>query len=134
MSTLTQSQQDTCLYFGIGGALLSATCLIQLLVLMAGFHLVHAFVMTVYIFAIIAYVLLARLRSGAPLLLAMELGLSLAALLSLLISGLFSLVASILFIYNLLVTAILFSGYYYKKLQADAVVRKVERDEWQGKI
>lgn len=134
MSTLTQSQQDTCLYFGIGGAMLSATCLIQLVVLMAGFHLIHAFVMAVYIFAIVAYVLLARLRSQAPLLLAIELGLSLVALLALLISGLFSLVASILFMYNLLVIAILYGGYYNKKLQADAVVRQAERDEWQGKI
>jgi hypothetical protein len=134
MSTLTQLQQDTCLYFGIGGAMLSSTCLIQLLVLMTGFQLVHAFVIAVYIFAIIAYVLLARLRSTAPLLLAIELGLSLAALLTLLISGLFSLVASILFMYNLLVIAILYGGYYNRKLHADAIVRRTERDEWQGKI
>lgn len=134
MSTLTPSQQDTCLYFGIGGAMLSATCLIQLLVLMAGFHFVHAFVMAVYIFAVIAYVFLARLRASAPLMLVIELGLSLAALVALLLSGLFSLVASILFMYNLLVIAVLYGGYYNKKLQADAVVRQAERDEWEGKI
>ena len=114
--------------------MLSSTCLIQLVVLMTGFQLVHAFVIAVYIFAIIAYVLLARRRSTAPLLLTIELGLSLAALLTLLISGLFSLVASILFMYNLLVIAILYGGYYNRKLQADAIVRRTERDEWQGKI
>jgi hypothetical protein len=78
---------------------------------MAGFHLVHAFVMVGYIFAIVAYILLARPRSVAPLLLAIELGLSLAALLTLLISGLFSVVAALLFMNNLFVIAILYGGY-----------------------
>ena len=68
MQQLTRGQQDTCTYTGIFGAMLGATCLIQLFAITRE-HWISGVMILVVIFSIISYILLSLQKSFSPILL-----------------------------------------------------------------
>ncbi len=134
MSFLSSVQRDTCLYTGVGGMLLSAACMIQILALSANLHWVVFSVAAVFSFSLEAYVFLMRLKAVAPLLITVSTGAVFLSDIVLFLSGLFSFVTILLFLYSVIITAIVYGGGYNKILLADEIARKKDRDEWAGKI
>lgn len=133
MNQLTSSQQDTCTYTGVFGALLSTTCLIQHIVIMRDYWLAYA-ILGVYAFAIIAFVLLALQHWLAPWLLVASAILVLASELIHILTTLISVVVILLFVYHAVVIALLFVGNYHQALKAKAEAARREELDWRGKL
>ena len=133
MNRLTPAQSDTCTYLGVFGALLSATCLIQHLLIM-GDHWIAFVLLGLYVYAIGAFVLLAVLRRFAPLLLVVSAITMFAACLTLILSGVFSLAVILLLIYEAIVVAVLYMGEYPQKLKAQWMAIRDEQKSWEGRL
>jgi predicted membrane protein len=133
MQQLTRGQQDTCTYTGIFGAMLGATCLIQLFAITRE-HWISGVMILAVIFSIISYILLSLQKSFAPILLLVAGLLVFALNFFMILFGVFSLVILVYLIYSVAVIVVLFAGQYPQKLRLIALEKKKEEAEWRGRI
>jgi len=133
MNILTSKQQDICTYSGSFGAMISAACFIQLMVISRD-HWVAFLLLGINLFAILAFILLALQKPVAPLLLIAVAALLFLAKLVYIFSGVFSLVVLISFLYSMVVVAVLFVEQLPKKLKEKALAEKAESLVWKDKI
>ena len=133
MNLLTNKQQDICTYSGSFGALLSAACLVQLMVISRD-HWLAFVLLGINAFAILAFILLALQKAIAPGLLVAVAVLLFLAKLTYIFTGVFSLVLLLSFFYSVAVVAVLFVEQLPKKLKERALAEKAEALVWKDKI
>lgn len=133
MNTLTGKQKDLCSYTGLFGALISATCLIQLMVISRD-HWIVVVLLGINAFAILAFVLLALQKAIAPWLLIAVATLLLLAKLIYLLNGVFSLIVFLSLLYSVVIVILLFIEQLPQKLKEKALAEKTEALVWKDKI
>jgi hypothetical protein len=133
MNGPTNRQQDLCAYLGIFGVLIALTCIVQLLIL-ANAHWIPLTLLGMYLFVLTSFILLALQKSVAPLLLIISSSLSLLSETALILTGLFSAIVIIQFIYSIVITIFIYMDEIPKRLKEKAVLLKAEKDSWAGKI
>jgi hypothetical protein len=133
MNILTSKQQDICTYAGSFGAMISAACFVQLMVISRD-HWLAFVLLGINAFAILAFILLALQKAVAPLLLIAVAALLFLAKLVYIFSGVFSLLVLISFLYSMVVVAVLFVEQLPKKLKEKALAEKAESLVWKDKI
>lgn len=131
--TLSTKEQDLCSYAGTFGALLTATCFVQHVIIMRE-HWVTYSMMGIYLLAIIAFILLAVQKTIAPVLLIICATLLLLLGAVWIASGLYSIVVILLFIYTTVIAILLFMEGIPAKLKEKARAAKAEQMEWENKI
>ena len=95
MNILTNKQKDFCSYSGLFGALISATCFIQLMVISRD-HWLAFVLLFINVFAILAFILLALQKAVAPWLLIAVAALLFLAKVIYIFSGVFSLIVLVI--------------------------------------
>jgi len=133
MNALTGKQQDLCTYLGSFGAMISAACLVQLMVISRD-HWPAFFLLGINAFAILAFILLALQKAVAPLLLIAVAALLFLAKLVYIFSGVFSLVVLLSFLYIVVAVTVIFVEQLPKKLKEKALAGKAEALVWKEKI
>lgn len=133
MNGPTNRQQDLCAYLGIFGVLIALTCIIQLLII-ANAHWIPLTLLGMYLFVLTSFILLALQKSVAPLLLIISSFLSLLSETALILTGLFSAIVILQFIYSIVITVFIYMDEIPKRLKEKAVLLKAEKDSWAGKI
>jgi predicted neutral ceramidase superfamily lipid hydrolase len=133
MSKLTTKQQEFFAYTGTFGALLAITCLVQHLSIARDHWIAHSLTL-IYIFAVLAFVLLALKKTFAPVLLITSTVLVLLAELTLYISFVFSLVVLLLFVYSTVIVVLLYIEQLPSKLKEQALAERMEADVWKDRI
>jgi hypothetical protein len=133
MNGPTNRQQDLCAYFGIFGVLITLTCIVQVLVI-ANAHWIPLVLLVMYLFVLTSFILLALQKAAAPLLLIISSFLSLLAEAALILTALFSAIVIIQFIYSFVITIVIYMDEIPKRLKEKAVLLKMERESWAGKI
>jgi hypothetical protein len=133
MNGPTNRQQDLCAYLGIFGVLIALTCIVQLLII-ANAHWIPFTLLGMYLFVLTSFILLALQKSVAPLLLIISSFLSLLSEAALILTGLFSAIVIIQFVYSIAITVFIYMDEIPKRLKEKAVLLKAERDSWAGKI
>jgi hypothetical protein len=133
MNTLTNKQKDICAYTGLFGALLNATCLIQLMIIIRD-HWISYALLGVFLFSTLAFILLGLLKSIAPWLLIICATFLFAAELVFLTSGVFSLVVILSFIYSVVIVVVLFIERLPQKLKEKALAERTEAMAWRDKL
>jgi len=133
MNILTSKQQDICTYSGSFGAMISAACFVQLMVISRD-HWLAFVLLGINAFAILAFILLALQKAVAPMLLISVAALLFLAKLVYIFSGVFSLVVLISFLYSMVVVALLFVEQLPKKLKEKALAERAEAMAWKDKI
>jgi hypothetical protein len=133
MNGPTNRQQDLCAYLGIFGVLIALTCIVQLLII-ANAHWIPLTLLGMYLFVLTSFILLALQKSVAPLLLIISSFLSLLSETALILTGLFSAIVILQFIYSIVITVFIYMDEIPKRLKEKAVLLKAEKDSWAGKI
>jgi len=133
MNGPTGKQQDICGYCGTFGALISLTCIIQLLII-ANAHWIPLALLVIYLFIMSSFILLSLQKPVAPPLLIISSVLSLIAEVTLILTYLFSVIVILLFIYCVTITAVIFMEQIPKRLKEKAQIVKAESETWAGKI
>ena len=133
MNKLTDAQNETCIYTGVFGAMLSATCLIQHMIFMRDHWLAYS-MLGLYSFALLAFILLATRQWYAPILLIVSSGLMFIAALLLILGGIFSLVVILLLLYHAVIIAVLYIGGYPALMKQQALAAKAEESEWRSRM
>ena len=133
MSILTNKQKDFCAYTGAFGAMISATCLIQLMVISRE-HWLSFVLLGVYALAILAFVFLALQKAIAPWLLIAAAVLLFLAMAAYILSGVFSLVAFLVSLYSVVIVILLFVEQLPQKLKEKGLAEKAEKLIWKDKI
>jgi predicted neutral ceramidase superfamily lipid hydrolase len=133
MTRLTEKQQEFFTYTGTFGALLGATCLVQHMAISRD-HWIAYVMMFIYIFSILAFVLLALKKVSAPVLLIFSAVFVLVAEVILIKSFVFSLVVLLLFLYSSVIVVLLYVEQLPKKLKEQALAEKIEKQLWEDKL
>ena len=133
MNPLTNKQQDICAYTGVFGALLNATCLVQLIIITRE-HWISFAMLGIYIFSILAFISLGLQKAIAPWLLIIAAVLLFITELVFLFNGVFSLVVLLSFIYSVIIVVVVFAEELGRKLKEKALAEKAEALEWRDKI
>jgi hypothetical protein len=133
MNILTNQQKDFCSYAGLFGALISATCFIQLMIISRSHWLAFA-LLCINVFAILAFILLALQKAIAPWLLIGVTALLLLAKLIYIFNGIFSLVVLLSLMYSVVIVVVMFMQQLPQKLKEKALAEKAEALAWKDKI
>lgn len=133
MNVLTNKQKDFCSYAGLFGALISATCFIQLMIISRE-HWLSFVLLGINAFAILAFVLLALQRAIAPWLLIGVAALLFAAMVIYVFNGVFSLIVLLSLLYSVVIVVQLFIEQLPQKLKEKALAEKAEALVWKDKI
>ena len=134
MSALSTSQRDICIYTGVFGILLSATCFIQHLIIVGETSWLTVLLMVGYIFSGIVFSLLIVQHFIAPVLLIINAVVLLAASMVLLFSGLFSLIVILVYIYTTIIMIFIYLEEYPSKFWQNTLMVREERNGWRDKI
>lgn len=137
LSTMKQSAQERiqniCVYGGVFGILISATCLIQLMAMTTSHWLTYS-LLSVYTSGLVTFLLLALQRYYAPIFMIVSTALSMVSVTILLIGGFFSLILIIEFFYVLVMTIVVFMENIPSALKNKARLKKQEELVWKDKI
>lgn len=133
MNTLTNKQQDICVYTGLFGALLCTTCLIQLIIITKE-HWITFLLLGFYIFSILSFIMLGLQKAIAPWLLIASTVFLLFAVAVFIKNRVFSLVVILAFIYSMTLVIFLFMEGLPAKLKEIARAKKAEELAWRDKI
>ncbi|RYZ52103.1 MAG: hypothetical protein EOP49_10325 [Sphingobacteriales bacterium] len=133
MNGLTERQQNLCIYGGLFGAMLTATCLIQHIALATN-HWIAFVLMGVYAYALLVFILLALQRVVAPLLLITSSSLIMIALVFVLAGGFYSLALILLFLYCTVMTIVIYMEQLPARLKEKAMIKRNEELAWRDKI
>jgi CHASE2 domain-containing sensor protein len=133
MNSLTERQQNLCVYGGLFGAMLTATCLIQHIALSTN-HWIAFVLMGVYAYTLLVFILLAFQRMLAPLLLITSSSLIMISLVFVLAGGFYSLALILLFLYCTVITIVIYMEQLPSKLKQKALIKRQEEMAWRDKI
>jgi hypothetical protein len=133
MNKFTSRDEEVCSYTGLFGILIAAICLIQHFFITRPAFL-SAMVAIIYLFAIVGFLLLAFQKPVSAILLIIVSGLSLVAEMILLNHGLFSFIVLLLCIYSMVITIYIHVDGLPARLMQKAAAKRIEREEWKGKI
>lgn len=133
LNPLTERQLNICTYGGALGLFLTLTCLIQHLVVTKSHWITH--IMTsLYIFTMMAFLLLALLRFFAPYVLIITAVFAIGLQYVWMRESAFSLTVLLLFLYHVILLVALFTEQIPLKLKEKRRVQKAEEDLWMGKL
>jgi len=133
VKTFSQKDENICEYTGLFGVLLSLTCLIQHFVVTRSLWITQ--LMTVgYIFAIIAFLLLALKKPVAPVLLIISAVFSFVTEIIWVKGFAFSLVVLLLVLYTVIIVVVVYVEQIPQKLKQKRLAEKEEEELWAGKI
>jgi len=133
MKQLPQGKEDTCTYTGIFGCLLTATVLIQH-ILITREHWLTFVLLVIYLFSLLSFIMLGIRSRVSPLLLIVNTGLLMFANVMVLLQGLFSAALIALMLYSTAVVCFLYVSGYPALLNEVARAKRDEEKEWEGKI
>jgi hypothetical protein len=133
LNPLTERQTNICNYGGAFGILLSVTCLIQHLVVTRSTWVSQVMV-SLYFFAIMAFLLLALLKHYAHILLIISSVFAIIMQYLWMREAAFSLTVTMLFMYHVIILVILFTEQVPQKLKQKKQLQKAEEAEWMGKL
>jgi hypothetical protein len=133
MNILTNQQKDFCSYSGLFGALISATCFIQLIIISRE-HWLAFVLLCINVFAILAFALLALQKAIAPWLLIAVAVLLFFAKLVYIFTGVFSLIVLLSLLYSVVIVVVLFVQQLPQKLKQKALAEKADALAWKDKI
>lgn len=132
MNGPTNRQQDLCAYLGIFGVLIALTCIISSYhckCALDSLHLAgHVFIYS-YFFH---FACTSKIGSSTFVIISSFLYLLSEAVL--ILTGLFSAIVIIQFVYSVVVTVFIYMDEIPKRLKEKAVLLKAEKDSWVGKI
>lgn len=129
----SERQLNLCEYGGAFGVLLSLTCLIQHLVVTVNNWITQSLVPG-YLFAIVAFLLLALKKTAAPVLLIISGVLSMIIVFVWTKHQAFSAVVIGLLLYHIVLLVGLYVEQVPAKLKENQQAKKTEEDAWAGKI
>ena len=130
---LSNRDLGICTYGGFGGILISATCLIQLMVYGTSYWIIYIFY-GVLLFTTTSFVLLALQKSFSPLLLFISTVLSFGIEVLSTWNYTFSLVIVLLFMYCVILSTLLHIEGIPKKLKQRQMALAAEEAQWSGKL
>lgn len=133
MYKLSSQDEDICSYTGLFGIFIALTCLIQLIVYSTSHWMVFV-LLTLYLLCAVAFSMLAFKHRISPLLLIIASVLALAAELYYLLTVVFSVIVTILFIYSVTVTIFLYMTGMPAKLVRLYNEKKAEENQWMDKL
>jgi hypothetical protein len=130
---LNNRDLSICTYGGFGGVLISATCIIQLMVYGTSFWMIYLFY-GVLLFAATSFVLLALQKSSSPILLFATTLLSFGIEVVITWNYVFSLVIVLLFMYSVIISTLLYVEEIPKKLKQRRMALIADEAQWVGKL
>jgi hypothetical protein len=130
---LTKSENNLCDYAATFGVLLSLTCLVQHLIFAIPGRVTNPMIGG-YVLAVISFLLLGLKKPVSIILLIISTVFSFVIEYLWLTHYSFSLVVLLFFLYNLIITIILFAEQIPKKLKLKNAAEKAEKDQWAGKV
>lgn len=133
MNNLTERHQNICIYGGIFGAMLAATCLIQHISL-AREHWISFTLMVVYAYSITVFIVLSLQKEWAPVLLIISSSLIMIVLVFVLVAGFYSLALVLLFLYCTVMTIVIYMEQVPARLKEKARLKRQEELAWRDKI
>jgi hypothetical protein len=134
MSGLSERQQNICIYGGIFGVMLAATCLIQHIRFSTS-HWIAFVLMGVYIYSLLVFVLLSLQKEISPLLMITSSALVMIALVYIIaFEGFYSLALILLFLYCTVITIVIYMEQLPTRLKEKAQLKKQEELAWKDKI
>jgi hypothetical protein len=133
MKGLNERQQNICIYGGLFGALLATTCLIQHMVI-SGTHWIAFILMGIYIYTLLAFLLLAFQKAIAPILLIGAASLMLITVLFVRLAGLISPALVLLYLYCTIMTVLVYIEYLPQRLKEKEMLKRNEEIVWKDKI
>jgi len=119
---------------GIGGVLLSATCFIQLVLVMADAHWISFTILAIYLFSLTSYILMIKKSVIAPPLLLTSAILVFSVEVFLILALTYSLVLLLLLIYLVVTVVLVYTSGIIKKLKQRDLAEKQERENWKNII
>lgn len=132
-ATLTNHEKNLCEYGAVIGILLSLTCLVQHLILAIPSAITNPMI-PAYVFAVIAFLLLALQKPVSILLLIISFVFMFIINVVWMRHFSFSLAVLLLLIYHLVAVIILFVEGIPMKLKRKAAAEKAEKESWADKI
>ncbi|MGN6294906.1 MAG: hypothetical protein ACTHMV_19300 [Chitinophagaceae bacterium] len=134
MSGLSERQQNICIYGGIFGVMLAATCLIQHIRFSTS-HWIAFVLMGVYVYSLFVFVLLSLQKGIAPLLMITSSSFVMIALVYIIaIEGFYSLALILLFLYCTVITIVIYMEHLPTRLKEKAQLKKQEEMAWKDKL
>lgn len=133
MNNFTERHQNICIYGGIFGAMLAATCLIQHISL-SRTHWISFTLLGVYAYSITVFVVLSLQKSWAPVLLIISSSMIMIVLVFLLVGGFYSLALILLFLYSVVMTIVIYMEQLPSRLKEKAQLKRQEELAWRDKI
>jgi hypothetical protein len=130
---LTERQLNLCEYGGAFGVMLSLTCLIQHFIVTINNWITQSMI-PCYLFAIVAFLLLAIKKPVAPFFLIISGVLSLFAQFLWTKHQSISVVVLCLFLYHVIIIVGIYAEHVPSKLKQKKDAEKAERETWAGKI
>jgi Ca2+/Na+ antiporter len=131
MDYLNRQQENFCETAGLFDVMIAASCLIQMMVVMLP-HWIPFTVIAVYIFCIIAFILLMKKSVMAFRLLFISTILIFLMEVLMFFSLTFSLVLFVLLVYLLIIVVLLYMGEIPKRLQQKSIAEREEAEKWNG--
>ncbi|MCG2617853.1 hypothetical protein LZZ85_26365 [Terrimonas sp. NA20] len=128
-----ERQQNICIYGGVFGILISATCLIQLMTY-TYYHWIAYMLPTIYVITLFVFLFLALQKLFAPVLMIISTVLSLIALAFVMIGRVYSLILIVHFLYCLTMTIVIYMENIPGLLKYRATLKKQEELAWKDKI
>jgi predicted membrane protein len=133
MNYLTKEQENFCNNAGLAGLLITVTCLLQHLVVMATTWVAFS-IIPIYLLTIGAFLLLMRQSQYAQIFLIISTSLIFLLELFLIYNMVYTLVLLILLIYCVIILTLILTSNLPGKLRLKALAAKKEEQEWDGKI
>lgn len=129
----TERHQNICTYAGVFGALIAITSLIQLMKYTNTTWMAYT-LLSVYSFGVAAFILLAVQRTYAPVLVIVSTALSMIAVTFVMISGFYSLILILHFLYGVAICIVLYMENIPAYLKNKAQLKREEALVWKDKL
>ena len=130
---ISRKDAELCGMLGCVGAAIATVVLLQHLYFMVAIWIAYIMAL-VYMLSIIAFVLLATKKNIAPVLLIISSGLTLATVLYHTLAVAFSMLVTLLMLYSIIVTIVIYIEEMPRKLNAHYLYKKSENDYWENKL
>jgi len=132
MDHLSQKDEAFLSNMGIGGALLTITCFIQLVLVMEDAHWISFTILAIYLLALASYILMIKKSALAPPMLFASGVLIFLAEAYLILATTYSLVLLLLLIYSAVTIALVYSSGVIKKMRERDLAAKQESENWKN--
>ncbi|MET0463698.1 MAG: hypothetical protein ABW007_11105 [Chitinophagaceae bacterium] len=128
-----ERQQNICIYGGVFGVLIAATCLIQMMTYTRSHWIAYA-LLTIYTVSLFIFLFLALQKLFAPLMMIISTALSMISVTYIMIEGIYSLILIVHFLYSLAITIVIYMENIPALLKHRSVLKKQEELAWKDKI